>query len=300
MIDVVLVTEAACLHEDPSVRYNATALKEDGYLMRELTKQNLRCERVAWEDPSFDWTTTKIALLKTPWNYFIEINGFKTWMQKVSQQCMLINDCDMVLWNMDKHYLLDLQAEGIAIPETHGLDHINIFDPNAWNKRLGAKGMVVKPFISGGAKDTFLLKPPWDPNNVKAVSLAIQKQEMMVQPYIPSLVSKGELSLVFIDGKFTHAVIKRPKENDFRVQTYHGGTFEIHLPEKLEIDFGLRVLAACAALQHNVPLYARIDICYGDHGELLLMELEAIEPELWWAWSKPAVNGLVNALKKLL
>ena len=300
MLDIAIVTEDACLLPDPNIKYNATAIAEDGFLMRAFTDKNISCVRVAWEDPHFDWASVKIALIKTPWNYYQHIEAFKVWLYRTSQQCMVVNDKDLILWNLDKHYLFKLQKKGVDIPETHVLGKDSVFDPVEWHSRLGTQGMVVKPLVSAGAKDTYLFSLPWENADVMAVNAALQRQPMMVQPFISSIVIRGEISMVFIGGHFTHAVIKRPKDKDFRVQAYHGGTFEKYEAKPKEIDFGLQVLRACEALQGSLPVYARIDLCYGAHGVLLLMELEVIEPELWYSHSEKAVALLINSIKNLL
>ncbi len=201
---------------------------------------------------------------------------------------------------MDKHYLLDLKEKEIAIPDTFVLDSQNGFNPDYWDSILGNHGIVVKPFVSGGAKDTFLLRKPWIESDIHAVEKAIAEQPMMVQPYIQSITTKGEISLVFINGDFTHAMVKIPKPKDFRVQIYHGGKLEEFFPSREEIDFGIHVLQACEDLLQRKLLYARVDICYGEKEELLLMELEAIEPELWYSYSPKAVTALVQSLQKIV
>ncbi|WP_347924133.1 hypothetical protein [Pontimicrobium sp. SW4] len=299
MIDIVIVTEKACLIASKEVAHSAVAIEEDETLIAAFKKHNITAKRVAWEDPDFDWSTTKVALIKSTWNYFHLIPEFRIWLENVSRNCTLINSKELVLWNMDKHYLFELSKYGIQIPETHLLSAEENFDPYLWDKNLGGNGFVVKPTISGGSKDTYYLKFPYDKRKVTFIQSDVKRQPMIIQPFIQSVVEEGEISLVFINGKFTHARVKKPKSDDFRVQFAHGGTLHEHKANAKEIDFGKQVLAVCKKIK-SAPLYARIDFCYSESGEILLMELEVIEPQLWYPESELAVSSLITGVKKLL
>lgn len=299
MIDIAIVTERACLSVNPEVKYSAMGVEENTILKNTFTSQNINCEIVAWDDPEFDWSTTKLALIRTTWNYFYLIPEFRNWVKNTAEKCKLINSEDLVLWNMDKHYLFDLQEKGIRIPETYILQADALFDPDFWMEKFGTKGFVVKPTISGGSKDTYFVKPPFDDQTISSIKKDVKRQQTMVQAFVPSIVKEGEVSIMFIDGNFTHAMIKRPKSNDFRVQPYHGGTHNKYIPNENEIAFGKRVLKACEEIKGS-PLYARIDFCYSDTGKILLMELEIIEPQLWLPETEKALTALQQAIKNLL
>ena len=295
MIDVVIVTQQSCLVLDTSLPHNPLTIEEDGLMIDALKAKGLVCRRVGWEDPDFDWSTTRLALIKTPWNYSDFITEFREWVERISQDCLLVNSKEAVLWNMDKNYLLQLQKSGVPIPETHLLDSEIAFDPAYWNARLGVKGIVVKPTISAGAKNTLLLRPPFDKKDILSVEADKMTKQMIVQPFLESITTVGELSLIFIDGQYTHAMLKVPKENDFRVQSYHGGRLENHISTTAEINFSKSVIAVCESLGFK-PLYVRIDICYDDNKELLLMEVEAIEPELWFRSAPKALEIMVSSI----
>ena len=299
MIDVVIVTENACLKADPKVRHSAMASEEDGVLLAAFNKQNIKCRRIAWEDPDFDWSSTKVALIKTTWNYFHHIPEFINWVKNTSEKCLMVNSKDIIIWNMDKRYLFDLAKNGVIIPETHLLPPKEKFNPEQWNEKLGNKHFVVKPTISGGSKDTFYLKPPYNKVDIALIQEAVENQSMIIQPFINSIVEQGEYSMVFVNSKLTHAMVKRPQLNDFRVQPYHGGTLQNYLPNKREINFGEEVLQVCKKIK-GCPIYARVDFCHGSSGELLLMELEVIEPQLWFPESALAVSSMVAAIKNVL
>ncbi len=296
MIDVVIVTEYAHLKEKSE--YNKKVIEEDNALVKAFTNKGLNCKRIAWEDSDFDWSTTKIAIIKTTWNYFYHIEKFKAWVEKVSEKCTLINDKELIIWNMNKLYLLELERLGITIPATYVLDKDVIFDPDVWLEKINTNGFVVKPVVSGGSKDTYLIKVPFDKMITKKINTDIKNQVMIVQPFVQSIVEKGETSMVFINGDFTHAMVKKPKSEDFRVQEQHGGSLERYTPSQKEISFGKSVLTACSTIK-SMPVYARIDFCYGMDNELLLMELEVIEPELWYPKNELAIQKMVSYVMRL-
>ncbi len=114
---------------------------------------------------------------------------------------------------------------------------------------------------------------------------------MMLQEFQRTILNKGEISLVFIQGKYTHAVLKKGKPGDFRVQDDFGGSVSVHKALDSEIKFGEKCLKALG----EIPLYARVDIFYNQENKLNLGELELIEPELWFRLNPEGANRLAEA-----
>lgn len=299
MCDVVIVTEKSLMDRDADLK-SAIAFEEDNLLMEAFLRKSISCRRAAWDDENFDWSATRSAVIRSTWNYSSNIDSFKNWLDTASEKCCLINNKELVMWNLDKKYLFDLNSVGVEIPRTHIIERDKHFDPAAWNKKLKANGIVVKPTVSAGARDTYLFKEPFSTDNLEIVEDAILNQEMIVQPFMESIVTCGEISMVFINGKYIHSMIKTPGSNDFRVQEYHGGSLNDYEPNNKELEFGERVLEACRKIKGD-PVYARIDYCYDNDGNMLLMELEAIEPQLWFPNSAAAVDnfveGVINTLE---
>jgi len=117
----------------------------------------------------------------------------------------------------------------------------------------------------------------------------------MLQPFQHAIVKKGELSLIVIDGEFTHAVLKIAKKGDFRVQDDFGGTVHTYTPTKTEIEFAEQAVNACK----SKPVYARVDMFIDNNGQLAIAELELIEPELWFRNNTKAADKLALAIKKM-
>ena len=161
-------------------------------------------------------------------------------------------------------------------------------------------GIVIKPVVSASATDT------WSCQGITSAdeqrfrdALQHAARGVMVQPFLPEIVRHGEWSLVFLAGQFSHAVVKRPADGDFRVQEEHGGTAQPTVPSAVLVEDAARVLQAaalCAGVGHADILYARIDGVERD-GRLLLMECEAIEPTLYLATSPTAAESLADAIE---
>ena len=155
---------------------------------------------------------------------------------------------------------------------------------------------ILKPAVSGAARHTYRLNAA-NLDAHEAVLLELLREEaMMLQPFRSSLLTQGELSLIVVGGRCTHAVRKIAKAGDFRVQDDHGGTVHPHTPAADEIAFAESAVAACP----QAPLYARVDAVRDAAGALSLMELELVEPELFFRFHPPAADALAAAIAERL
>ena len=161
-----------------------------------------------------------------------------------------------------------------------------LFEKTKWTKA------VLKPAIAGAARETFLIKKEEHLNYEKELQRLIKKEAMLFQQFQHQIQSKGEMSLMMIDGKFTHAVLKKAKPGDFRVQDDFGGTVVDYPPNKEEIAFAEKAIAACP----KETIYGRVDIFYDNDNRLSLGELELIEPELWFRKNPTAADKLADAI----
>ncbi|MGY0611151.1 ATP-grasp domain-containing protein [Luteimonas sp. A501] len=187
----------------------------------------------------------------------------------------MANPADVLAWNSDKRYLVDLSARGIAIPHTVWMQEPSRVQLEQTFDDTGASELIVKPSVSGGA---------WKTQRVgrdgidEAVAAAAGGGDMLVQPYLPTIASEGETSLLYFGGKLSHVVNKRPVPGDFRVQETFGGQYTL-LPEP---PAGALELAGKTLAAIDAPLlYARIDVVPGADGRWLLMEAELIEPDFY-------------------
>lgn len=282
--------------DESSDPYIQNVLLEDRLVCEALANAGLRVTRKAWDDSTFDFSTTRSAIFRTTWDYFDRFGEFWPWLKATSQKTRFFNSMDTLLWNIDKHYLLDLQDKDVRVVPSYFVEigdkrslaeHIEI---STWDN------LILKPAISGTARHTHRVTPKNASDYEAIFAELVANEAMMLQPFQTNIVEKGELSLVMIAGKYSHAVLKRAKAGDFRVQDDFGGTVHIHRASKEEVSFAERAIAACAEL----PLYARADIIWDNNGELAISELELIEPELWFRNNNSAAAELAAAIKAAL
>ncbi len=295
-IDVAILTQREYLASDINIPYIAQIHLEESLLVAGLAKHGLVAKRLAWDDPEQDWSQCRVLLFRTTWDYFHRYDEFAPWLQRVSAQTRLLNSAEILRWNIDKHYLADIAAKGVTIVPTHFIERGETVDLAQLLQQKHWSQAIVKPAISGGARLTFRV----DQHTIVAINdelnRCLREEAMMVQPFIETVLDQGELSLIVIDGVCTHAVRKVPKPGDFRVQDDHGGVVMGHDPKPDERAFAEAAVAACP----QAPLYARVDVVRDGQGQLRIMELELIEPELFLRFYTPSAQRLADAIAREL
>lgn len=290
-LDFVILTDDNFVK--PPTSRTETGWKEDHLLLKALEKQGFKVARKSWSDPDFDWAQTRAVIFRTTWDYFDRFAEWQAWLEHVSAQTTLINPVDMVRWNMDKHYLRDLQNKGINIPETRYIEIGEQTTLTSLHQETGWTETILKPCVAGSARHTYRLDHLGLTEHEQIFQQLISKEAMMLQPFQHNVVTQGEISLVVMGGICTHAVIKTAKAGDFRVQDNFGGSVRLYEPNKEEMAFAERVVAVCASL----PAYARVDIIRDNDDQLALIEIELIEPELWFRLKPEAADTLAAFLK---
>ena len=294
--DVVILTDSKHAYPSHIDAYTKNVLTEDALVANALGQLGLSVIRKAWSDPYFDWSSTKAVLFRTTWDYFNEFSKFSKWLNTISKVTTLINSEALIRWNIDKQYLLDLQKNGIHIAETLFIEPgcpkslVELHTETKWTQT------VLKPCISGGARHTYRLHKDDLKSHDAVFKSLISKEAMMLQPFQNRIVSEGEVSMMVFNGQFTHAILKKAKAGDFRVQDDFGGTVHDYNPTQAEIEFAENTVKAC----NELPLYARVDIFNDNDGNIALAELELIEPELWFRNHPKAAQILAKAIKEKL
>jgi glutathione synthase/RimK-type ligase-like ATP-grasp enzyme len=185
----------------------------------------------------------------------------------------MLNPPSVLGWNSDKSYLGRLAEQGVAIPDTVWIDGPTQADADAAFDRFGVDQVVVKPRVSGGAHKTLRLSRG-------EAMVGAPEGPAMIQPYLPSIETEGETSLLFFGGKLSHVVNKRPVPGEFRVQVQYGGGYvALAEPPAGALALAERTLKA---IDEDL-LYARIDMAPDAGGSWLLMEAELIEPDFYLA-----------------
>ena len=268
---------------------------DDQPLADALRARGIQADPAPWTqiDP-FAIVDAPPILLRSTWDYHRMPTMFRVWLEGLDASGrQMWNTPAAALANVDKTYLRELDAKGTAIPPTRWLDHV---DPTVIRRELidtGWPRAVLKPRISATACGTFLLDR--DTTLTDEDLAPARASGAMLQLAIPEVQSEGELSLVYVDGCFSHAVLKHPAAGDFRVQQDFGGRVTPCAPTPEQLAFANRVVAAGAM---NC-LYARVDLVQTSDGPLL-MELELIEPELFFRHSPDGTARLADAIASRL
>lgn len=265
---------------------------EDNLLWKALENRGFKVGRKSWSDPDFDWSNTKAVIFRTTWDYFDRFEEWQAWLTLVSGKTRLVNPIEMVRWNMDKHYLRNLHSRGLNIPETRYIEPGEITSLNSLHQETGWTETILKPCVAGSARHTYRLKPHQLGQHEDTFQELISREAMMLQPFQHGILVHGEISLIVIGGTCTHAVIKKAKKGDFRVQDNFGGSVSLYEPNEEEMAFAEKAVAACDSL----PAYARVDIIRDNNGQLALIEIELIEPELWFRLKPQAADALAQFL----
>lgn len=291
--DVALLTDRryTAPAADPDDWYLANILADDRLLAAALRARGLSSTRVDWADPAVDWRAFEAAVFRTTWDYYDRQREFSAWLENAAASTRLVNDAATIRWNLDKHYLADLAAAGVPTVPTRFLERGAAADLAGILLDEGWREGVVKPAVSGGARHTFR----FDAGSAAAVAALVApllaEEAFLVQPFAPDILAHGEDTLVIIDGRFTHALTKRARPGDFRVQDDHGGTVHPCAPTGEQIE-----LATAAMAVGGGTAYGRVDMVRLPDGRFGVMELELIEPELWLRRHPPAATALADAI----
>ncbi|PKV66468.1 ATP-grasp domain-containing protein [Pontibacter ramchanderi] len=275
--------------------YTANADSEDERLYRFLAEKGHQISFQVWDDEQVDWTAFDAIIIKSPWDYFDKIEAFYTWLDKLEALgCRVLNPVKTLRWNADKIYFKDMQTQGVKIVPTVWLEQGATFDPDSVFEAIGREKVIVKPRVSGGAKNTLAISRAEAGSFTARINGLLQDEPFLAQPFLEEIKTQGEWSFIFFGGRYSHAVLKKAKSGDFRVQHFFGGS--VHTPAP-----PARLLQTATAIVEQFAqdcLYARVDGVELD-GDLVLMELELIEPFLFLSTSEGALERYHEAFLSL-
>ena len=266
---------------------------DDAHLAVALQRLGIEPTACVWNDPHVDWSQFDAVLMRSTWDYFKHYADFRQWLDQLPVPT--INNKELLRWNSDKRYLLELAQQGIDIIPTQLVAAPQLQQTLA---AMPAQEVVVKPTVSGTAQHTARGRSD-DALFQQVVAQLPLEFDYLVQPYLPEVVTDGEWSLLFFEDEYSHAVIKRPATGDYRVQGEFGGTAQAIEPDATLIASAKRALTAAAAIGHADAAYARVDGVISE-GRFLLMELEMIEPCLHFEGRREAAERFAENLRKRL
>lgn len=257
-----------------------------------LQTQGVSVQGIPWDRPGVDWSRFDGIILRSPWNYYLTPDLFADWLRaRAADGSPLWNSAPIVLENMNKSYLQTLAGRGVEIVPS---EYLLAGETRSLHRLLLSRqwdAAIVKPSISAGAHDTWRTSLSQADRDQDRFEQQCRRGETIVQPFLPEIMADGEWSLIFFDGEFSHAVVKRPASGDFRVQHLHGGTYSPECPAPELIAQAQSILSKVSA----PLLYARVDGVI-QKGRFLLMELEINEPFLFLGTSPSAAERFASAI----
>lgn len=266
---------------------------DDEHAHEPLRALGWEVDTVSWRQASMPWSTWEAVIIRSTWDYHEDPDAFLRALADIERSgTPLHNPLALVRWNLHKGYLRDLAARGIATVPTLWRERLRSGELAALLQETGADEMVVKPVVGASAKGAFRV----DREVVRAGAHEIERfyadRALMAQPFVASVTGEGEFSLFYFDGAHSHTILKTPKPADFRVQEEHGGHIRAVPTEDALLVAGDVVMRALG----DAPLYARADFVRDADGRFLLMELELIEPSLYFRTEAGAAARFARAL----
>jgi glutathione synthase/RimK-type ligase-like ATP-grasp enzyme len=261
-------------------------------LRKGFAPEGFSIEPVRWTGADTDWTRFGAVLVHCAWDYQDNHEAFLATLDRIAGLgAPVFNSPAMVRWNIRKTYLRDFEARGVPIIPTLWPEQPSAADIADAFAEFGCEDVVLKRQVGGGARAQERYTKSAAP-----MSGPVLDRPGMIQPFVKSIATEGEYSFLFVDNEFSHALIKRARRGDYRIQEAYGGTSERIDPAAADRDQARAVLDVV----DEMPLYARVDMVRGEDGKLLLMELEVIEPYLF-PKDGPGIGAMLGkALRKRL
>ncbi len=250
-----------------------------------LARAGVAYDVLGWEDPAIDWSAPGPTLIRSTWNYALDMKRYLAWIDVVDAAGPLLNPRAVIRDNLHKRYLLALQARGVPIVPTTLVERGASLDLTS----LGLTKFVIKPEVGAGSLGARVFEGPSDDAAAHLASLTTQGAAL-VQPYLASVDDYGERSMIYLDGELSHAIRKSPR--------FAGQSEMVSGPYPIADDE--RALALAALAPYGDLLYARVDLARDASGRPCVMELELVEPSLFLANRPGAADRFVAGLVRRL
>jgi len=273
----------------------------DSLMYNPLAEHGLKLMAAPWDDLTIRWTDFALVVLRSPWDYHTRLPEFMEWLDLLEEEDIPVwNPISLLRWNANKLYLKALYEKNISIVPTEFVQTGEVANLNEILTRRNWAQAIVKPTIGAGASKLWQVNLAQAERHQKKFDKALASDSLMVQPLLQEIVTNGELSFMYFRNwqgeiTFSHAVVKRPKENDIRVQEEFGGqTMNMVVSPEIQTQVDL--------IAHSIQdewLYMRVDGVIIE-GVFHLMELELLEPELFLDYNKHAPKLFATAIASFL
>lgn len=275
---VVLATSLESPDLTPSDKLYAEALERSG----------CRVVAAAWDGPRESFAGVDAVVIRSTWGYYRTLEAFRAWTETVAAATHLFNSIGLIRWNLRKDYIGKLEAAGVRVPRStvvtgDARSIVQAFADTGWQRA------VMKPATGASGYSVELLDRATVAAQADALSEDVRRGGMVIQEFLPE-IAEGELSLVYFDGVFSHAIRKRPPAGEFRSNSRFGPTRNAERPPVGITEQG----AACLRALPELPLYARVDGVLRD-GALIVIEVEVLEPALFMEFDPPSADRFAAA-----
>lgn len=268
-------------------------------------------EPVVWNAPSVSWGEYAAVLVRSTWDYHRCADEFMTWAAAVEAAgTPLWNPASVIRWNADKRYLAELERAGVPIVPTEWIARGGEAELGPVLERRGWPEAVVKPSVGATSYRTHRVRAEDPADHADLLRVVAADSDALVQPFMREVSRDGEWSFIFFDDgvgalAYSHAVLKRPGQQDFRVQPEFGGIAQVQQPPASLVAAVIESASIIARLAPDRLLYARLDgvVSDGTHapaGTFVLMEAELIEPMLFFGDSESARDRFAEAVARKL
>ena len=251
-------------------------------------------DMVPWRH-DVDWDDYDLVYICTPWDYQNDVAGFLDVLATIERSsARLCNSLELVRWNLEKTYLKELESRGADIVPSLFFDAFDARRVGACFDRYGTERIVIKPVVGANSDHIFVLQGHPGAEVLEELRRTYARRSFFVQPFVDGVQSEGEYSLFFFGGDYSHAILKKPRSGDFRSQEEHGADI-------LAVDAPTALVEAARGVLGVVspqPVYVRADFVRGTGERFLLMELELIEPALYFRTDPGSASRFAQSLTR--
>jgi len=268
-------------------------VSDDELAIKHLLDVGWTVEMVSWRK-DYNWSQFDVVVIRSTWDYQNDPDAFFAVLESIdrSNTC-LENSLELVRWNMQKTYLRDIALKGTSIVPTLWQEKaVDTQKLGSFFDQLDTEEIIIKPIIGASAGHAFRLTRSQSSKKIPVLEKIFERRAYMVQPFMANIIEEGEFSLIYFEGMHSHTILKTPKTNDFRVQEEHGGNIRPVIAEPELLHSSQNVIDSLP----QKPLYARADFVRTEQSTFALMELELIEPALYFRMDADSPMRFAHAL----
>jgi glutathione synthase/RimK-type ligase-like ATP-grasp enzyme len=265
---------------------------DDEHAIRPLEALGWQVSTLSWRQTGTPWHDFDVVVVRSTWDYWNDVRAFLDTLRQIDDETRLANPLDIIHWNLEKTYLVDLESKGVGIVPTVWPDSVHAATFSRCFSELGTDQLVIKPVVGANGDDAFRITAGEAPQRLEEICSRFAAKRGLVQTFMPNILTEGEYSLFYFNGEFSHAILKTPKGSEFRSQEEHGGEIRLVTPESKLHMRGQKALAALS----KTPLYARVDFVRDELDDFLVMEFELIEPSMYLRTDPDAPGRFAQAI----